>query len=73
MFTIDTLVDQNVTAAKQAFAYIPNQEVRNGFESLVDAQASYAKTVFAVATDLGKSAFDAAIAAFPKQPSVAKK
>lgn len=45
MFTIDTLVDQNVTAAKQAFAYIPNQEVRNGFESLVDAQASYASTL----------------------------
>ncbi len=73
MFTLDTLINHNAATTKQAFAYIPNQEVRTGFESLVDAQAEYAKTVFAVASDLGKNCYDAAIAAFPKQATVAKK
>lgn len=73
MFTIDTLVDHNVATAKQAFAYIPNQEVRNGFESLVDAQADYTKAVFGVATDLSKTMYDTVLATVQKQAAVAKK
>lgn len=73
MFTIDTLVDHNVATTKQVFAYIPNQEVRTGLETLVDAQANYAKTVFGIATDMGKSFYDSALAAVQKQATVAKK
>ena len=58
MFTIDTVVDHNVKTAKQAFAFLPNEEVRVGLETLVDAQAAYTKTVYATATDLVKLATD---------------
>ena len=73
MFTIDTLVDHNVATTKQAFAYIPNQEVRSSLETLVDAQATYAKTVFGVAADMGKSFYDTVLATVQKQAAVAKK
>ena len=73
MFTINTLVDHTVATTKQAFAYIPNQEIRTGLETLVDAQAEFTKTMFGIATDMGKSFYDAALATFPKQPAVAKK
>ena len=72
MFTIDTLVDHNAKTVKQAFASIPNDQIRNGAEALVDAQATYTKAVFAAATEIGKTIADSVIAAFPKQ-EVSKK
>lgn len=73
MFTIDTLVDHGTSTTKQALAHIPNAEVRNGLETLVDAQAAYTKTVFSVASNFGKTAFDAVITAVSKPANVAKK
>ena len=72
MFAIDTLVDHNAKTIKQAFSSIPNDQIRNGAEAIVDAQATYAKAVFAATSEIGKSFADAAIAYFPKQ-TVAKK
>lgn len=54
MFTIDTVVDQSVKTAKQALAYVQNEKVRSEVESLVDAQAEYAKTIYNTSADLGK-------------------
>jgi hypothetical protein len=73
MLSIDTIVDHSTTTTKQALAFIPNQEVRNGFESLVDAQANFTKAVFTTTTDLGKIMYDSIIATFPKQAPVSKK
>jgi hypothetical protein len=36
--------------------YIPNEDVRSSLEVLVDAQATYTKTVMNTATDLAKLA-----------------
>jgi hypothetical protein len=72
MFTIDTLVDQAARTTKQTFAHIPNQEIRTGFESLLDAQVQYTKAVFATGTELVKTVVDSATSYMPKQ-TVAKK
>jgi hypothetical protein len=58
MFTIDNVVDHTTKTAKQIFAHLPNDEVRTGLETLVEAQAAYTKTVFATTTDLVKLATD---------------
>ena len=54
MFTVDAVVDQATKNTKTALGYIPNEDVRASFESLVDAQAAYTKTVMNTATDLAK-------------------
>lgn len=58
MFTIDTLVDTGVKNTKAVFAYIPNEDVRTGFEAIVDAQASFTKTVYNTTVDLAKQSLD---------------
>jgi hypothetical protein len=73
MLSIDTIVDHSATTTKQALSFIPNQEVRHGFESLVDAQANFTKAVFTTTTDLGKIMYDSVIATLPKQAPVSKK
>ena len=46
MFTVDTLVDTAVKNTKSVLAYVPNEEVRTGFETIVDAHADFTKTVY---------------------------
>lgn len=62
MFTIDTLVDTTAKTTKQAFAYIPNEDVRASFETLVDAQAAFTKTVANTTTDLARVFADQVLA-----------
>jgi hypothetical protein len=54
MFTVDTVVDQAIKNTKTVLGYIPNEDVRASLEVLVDAQATYTKTVMNTATDLAK-------------------
>ena len=56
MFTIDTVVDQSVKSVKQALSYVQDKNIRSEFESLVDAQASFAKTTFNTSVELAKLA-----------------
>lgn len=72
MFTIDTLVDHNAKTTKQLFSVIPNDQFRSGAEALVDAQATYAKSVYAATAEIGKVFADAVIATFPKQETSKK-
>jgi hypothetical protein len=58
MFTIDTLVDTGVKNSKAVFAYIPNEDMRTGFEAIVDAQAAFTKTVYNTSVDLAKQSLD---------------
>ena len=73
MLSINTLVDHGATTAKQAFSFIPNQEVKNGVESLIDAHANFTKAVFTTSTDLGRVMYDSVLASLPKQTPVSKK
>ena len=72
MFTVDTLVDTVVKQTKSVFTYIPNEEIRTGFETLIDAQAAYTKALVATTTDIVKTVAESATSFVPKQ-TVAKK
>jgi hypothetical protein len=72
MFTVDTVVDQNVALVKQAFAHIPNTDVKNSLEALVDANAAYTKTVVNTTTELVKNVTESATSFIPKQPAAKK-
>ncbi len=72
MFTVDTLIDNATKSTKSTLAYIPNEDIRNGLETIVEANATFAKTVYNTGFEIAKTVADSAIAAFPKQP-VAKK
>ena len=72
MFTVDTLVDNATKQTKTILSHIPNEEIRNGFETLIDAQATWTKTVLAAGTDIVKTVADSATSFIPKQ-TVAKK
>jgi hypothetical protein len=52
--------------------HVPNEDVRTGLETLVDANAAFTKTVYNTSFELAKTVADSAIAFFPKQP-VSKK
>lgn len=54
MFTIDTVVDQYTKTAKQGLTYVQDKGVKKEFEALVDAQASYTKTVYNTNLELAK-------------------
>jgi hypothetical protein len=58
MFTVDTVIDTATKNTKTVLGYIPNEDVRTGFETLVDAQAAYTKTVLNTTIDLAKLATD---------------
>ena len=58
MFKIDTLVDTGVKNSKAVFAYIPNEDVRTGFEAILDAQAGFTKTIYNTTLDLAKQSLD---------------
>jgi hypothetical protein len=72
MFTVDTLVDNAAKQTKAVFTHIPNEEIRTGFETLVDAQAAYTKAVVTATTDIVKTVAESATSFIPKQ-TVAKK
>jgi hypothetical protein len=72
MFTIDTLVDNATKTTKATIAHIPNEDIRNGFETMVDAHATFAKTMYNTGFELAKSVADSLITFAPKQ-TVAKK
>jgi hypothetical protein len=72
MYNIDTLVDNAAKQTKSVFSHIPNEEIRSGFETLVDAQATWTKTVVAAGTDIAKTVVESATSFIPKQ-TVAKK
>jgi hypothetical protein len=55
MFTIDTVVDQNVKSAKQLVSFVQDETVRKELDLLVDAQAKYTKTVCNTVMDLTKA------------------
>ena len=58
MFTVDTLVDTAVKNTKSVLAYVPNEEVRTGFETIVDAHADFTKTVYNTGLELAKQSFE---------------
>jgi hypothetical protein len=72
MYNVDTLVDNAAKQSKAVFSHIPNEEIRTGFETLVDAQATWTKTVVAATTDIAKTVAESATSFIPKQ-TVAKK
>lgn len=72
MYNIDTLVDNAAKQTKSVFAHIPNEEIRSGFETLIDAQVTWTKTIAAVSTDIAKTVAESATNFIPKQ-TVAKK
>jgi hypothetical protein len=72
MYNVDTLVDNAAKQTKAVFSHIPNEEIRSGFETLVDAQATWTKTVVAATTDIAKTVAESATSFIPKQ-TVAKK
>ncbi len=58
MFTIDSVVDTVAKNSKLAIGYIPNDTVRTNFETLVDAQAAYTKTIWNAGVEMTKLAAD---------------
>jgi len=72
MFTVDTVVDNAVKTTKSVLIHVPNEDVRASLETLVDANATFTKTVYNTSFDLAKTVAESATAFFPKQP-VAKK
>lgn len=63
MFAIDTVIDTATKNTKTVLGYIPNDDVRSSFETLVDAQATWTKTVWSTSTDLAKLATDSVVKA----------
>jgi len=58
MFTVDTVVDTAVKNTKTVLAYVPNEDVRTSFETIVDAQADFAKTMYNTGLDLAKQTME---------------
>lgn len=58
MFTIDNVVDTVAKNSKMAIGYIPNDVVRSNFETLVDAQSAYTKTVWNTGAEIAKHLAD---------------
>ena len=73
MFTVDTVVDNAVKTTKAALIHVPNEDVRSSLETLVDANATFTKTVYNTGFELAKSVADSAIAFFPKQQTASSK
>lgn len=72
MFTVDTIIDNAVKTTKSTLVHIPNEDIRTGVEALIEANATFTKTVYNTSFGLAKSIADSAMASLPKQP-VAKK
>lgn len=58
MFTLDTVVDTAVKSAKGVLAYVPDSNIRSGFETIVEAQAEFAKTIWNSSLELNTQAWE---------------
>jgi len=58
MFTVDTAVDTAVKNTKSVLAYVPNEDVRTSFETIVDAQAHFTKTMYNTGLELAKQTME---------------
>lgn len=56
MFTVDSAVDTAVKNTKSMLSYVPQEEVRSSFETLIEAQAAYTKTFFNTGVELANLA-----------------
>lgn len=54
MFTFQSTLDQVVKGSKQALSYVQDKSLRANLESVVDAQAEFATTLFNTNVDLAK-------------------
>ena len=54
MFTFQSTLDQVVKVSKTALSYIQDKGLRSNLESVVDAQAEFATTLFNTNLDLAK-------------------
>lgn len=54
MFNFNSVVDQLVTASKQPMNLVEDKAVRATLETLVDAQAQFAKTMYETNLELAK-------------------
>jgi hypothetical protein len=54
MFTFQSTLDQVVKGSKQALSYVQDKNLRSNLESVVDAQAEFATTIFNTNMDLAK-------------------
>ena len=58
MFTVDTVVDTAVKNTKTVLAYVPNEDVRTSFETIVNAQADFTKIMYNTGLDLAKQTME---------------
>lgn len=54
MFTFQTTLDQVVKGAKGSLAYVQDKDVRKNLETVVDAQAEFAKTMWNTNLEIAK-------------------
>jgi isopropylmalate/homocitrate/citramalate synthase len=54
MFTFQSTLDQVVKGSKQVLSYVQDKGLRSNLESVVDAQAEFATTLFHTNLDLAK-------------------
>ena len=54
MFTFQSTLDQVVKGSKQALSYVQDKGLRSNLESVVDAQAEFATTLFNSGLDFAK-------------------
>jgi len=54
MFNFNSVVDQVATATKQPLTYVEDKAIRANLETLVEAQAKFAKTVYDTSLELSK-------------------
>jgi hypothetical protein len=72
MYNVDTLVDNAAKQTKAVLIHVPNEDVRSSLETLIDANTTFAKTVYNTSFELVKTVADSAISFFPKQPVTKK-
>lgn len=54
MFTFDTVVDTAVKGAKSSLAYVQDKDVRDTLESVIDANANFAHTMYDANLEMAK-------------------
>ena len=60
MFNFKSVVDQVATASKQPLTYVEDKAIRANLETLVEAQAEFAKTVYDTTLELSKQIVESA-------------
>jgi hypothetical protein len=54
MFNFNSVVDQVVTASKTPLTFVEDKKIRANLETLVEAQADFAKTAYSTSIELAK-------------------